>query len=1138
MLIDNKKDRYPNDRLNIKTVWDFINLRSGKKSNRIGDLDIVTGYFTIRALSKLYHEIPEEDGFRIVSSELVKPEEDKSQTIDLLSGDAGIQNVFKSNQYAEDAKAFLRRENVHIRAIFEAFCHAKAYMFHNKDLEGFSYYLTGSSNLTDAGLGLKVSSNIELTIGKNCDQTDPDYREICSWFEDIWSAAAYEIKDPDNPQGPKISVKDYFIKMIDEYFRKYTPLEIYYKILFELFNSDIDVDGGIEHKQDMSLLQTSVIWKTLFNYQQKGVISLIKMLRKYNGAILADAVGLGKTFSALAVIKYFQTQGYLTVLLCPKKLEENWTQYLKRHGSRFEKDEFDYVVRFHTDLQNDRLQNSYQDATRTYVQNNKKVLFVIDESHNLRNEKSGRYQELLTTLIQNQPNVEGRDVKVLMLSATPINTGLNDVKGQFNLIGRGNDTAFDNEEFGIESLKNLFSDSQRKYTQWCDQPDRTIGSFIAMLPPKFFNLTDKLIVARTRKLIENTLGEDLGFPEKATPINIYQGVDHFGKLRTTEEIYKAFEELNLTAHQPSLFLHESRKEARKEASSDWNDDVNREMFLVKMMGILFMKRLESSWYSCLQTVKKVLDVHERTLKMVLDFEEKKTNGTLPTGAEVADDDDELDEQFALRKGSIRLSEMKNLGGFKRGLQIDINKLHAIYESLMAYEQDYRNGFEQDLKLEELIKILEEKKHSNNKKVVIFTAYADTAKFIFDELKKKGFSRMASASGQEICTTGKHSTNKFTAILQSFAPYSKLYKELDWSDLYEDAKLDRSKYYNDEKQRWEVGYSDWLQLIKKYRSDVSDQIDDELNILIATDCLSEGQNLQDADMQINYDIHWNPVRLIQRFGRIDRIGSPNKVVRCVNFWPARSFEDYLHLEERIMNRMTIMNLAGAETQEINEGYKQMVADNELLDKNAKRLLSELETNSISDIESQQSLSLKDFSFEVYRQDLIDYFEQHKELFRKMPSGIFSGFRAQDNLFEYIPESLVAVVGYPHREEGSKKAYTEIYLMCQPVDTNLPTTYKELNRAEILEFLRQNKNQDRFVPDWIETNDKEKLGKLTEIIQKWMETKVPQQATEAILDIARSRKGVAKPTAKDKEAKLLEEKFKLENFDLIVWEYVRK
>ena len=1135
MLIDNKKDRY-NDGLNIKNVWDFIKLRSGKDSQQTGNLDIVTGYFTIRALSKLYHDIPEEDNFRIVSSELVKPEGDDSHVVDLLSGDAGITTVIKTDKYAEDAKAFLKRNNVQIRAIVKAFCHAKAYMFHNNNTLGMGYYLTGSSNLTDAGLGLKKSPNIELTIGKNCDKTDSDYREICSWFEDIWNDAEYEIpSDPNNPKSEKISVKEYFIRMIDQYFRKYTPEEIYYKILFELFNSDMDLDGGIEHQKDMSLLQTSVIWKTLFNYQQKGVISLIKMLRKYNGAILADAVGLGKTFSALAVIKYFQTQGYLTVLLCPKKLEENWTQYLKRHGSRFEKDEFDYVVRFHTDLQNNRLETAYQDARLSYMQNNKKVLFVIDESHNLRNEKSGRYQDLLTTLIQNQPNVEGRDVKVLMLSATPINTGLNDVKGQFNLIGHGEDDAFNNEEFGIDSLKNLFADSQRKYTQWCENPDRTIGSFISMLPPKFFNLTDKLIVARTRKLIEKTLGEDLGFPDKAAPINIYQGVDHFGKLRTTEDIYKAFEDLNLTAYQPSLFLHETRKEAKKEAAQDWEDNVNREMFLVKMMGILFMKRLESSWFSCLQTVKKVLEVHEQTLQMVVNYKENRDNGTLPSGAEVGDDDDEMEEQFALRKGTIRLSEMKNLGGFEKGLRMDINKLHAIYDSLKAFEEDYRNNFEQDLKLEELIKILHDKQKSVNKKVVIFTAYADTAKFIFEELLKKGFTKMASASGQEILTTGGHNTNKFTAILQSFAPYSKLYKELDWSDMYEDAKLDRSKYYDDDKQRWKVEYDMWEDLVRQYRPLVAKQLDDELDILIATDCLSEGQNLQDADVQINYDIHWNPVRLIQRFGRIDRIGSPNKVVRCVNFWPARSFEDYLHLEERIMNRMTIMNLAGSETQELNESYKKMIEDNTLIDKNANKLLNELEKNSISDIESQQSLSLKDFSFEVYRQDLIDYFEQNKEFFRKMPNGIFSGFKVIDNLFEQIPESLVAVVGYPHREEGSKKAYTEIYLMCQPVDSNLPASYKELNRAEILEFLRQNKKQDRFVPDWIETNDNERLSKLTEILQSWMKIKAPQQA---IQDRKNRFHSLGNEQKKSADTISLDKKFQMENFDLIVWEYVSK
>ena len=1135
MLIDNKVDRYPDDGLNIKTVWDFINKYSGNVSGQTGKLDIVTGYFTIRALSKLYRDLPEEDEFRIVSSEMVREEKQLEDIKDLLNGDFSINTQLELDQYAKEAKAFLERHSVQIRAVSNAFCHAKVYTFKNSIPLNNGYYMTGSSNLTDAGLGLKQTSNIEMTIGENVSRTDAQYKEVCRWFEDIWKTAREKIVDPEHPKDGLISVKDYFIRMIEEYFRKYTPEEIYYKILFELFNADIELDGSIEHQKDMSLLQTSVIWKTLFNYQQKGVISLIKMLRKYNGAILADAVGLGKTFSALAVIKYFQTQNYLTVLLCPKKLEENWTQYLKRHGSRFERDEFDYVVRFHTDLQNDRLQNAYEDAKREYLQTRKKILFVIDESHNLRNEKSNRYQDLLTNLIQNQPNQEGRDVKVLMLSATPINTGLNDVKGQFNLIGHGDDSAFDKPEFGVESLKNLFADSQRKYTQWCANPERTIGSFIAMLQPKFFNLTDKLIVARTRKLIEKTLGEDLGFPVKAKPENVYQGVDHFGKYKTAEEIYKAFDELNLTAYQPSLFLPESRKEAKKEASQDWEDNVNRERFLVKMMGILFMKRLESSWYSCMQTVKKVLDIHEQTLQMVLNYEKHKKDDVLPDGDVEDESDENLEEQFSLRKGTIRLSDMKNLGGFKLGLQKDVKKLRAIYESLQVFEEDYRSGLEQDLKLEKLIKILKKKQCSSNKKVVIFTAYADTAHFIYEELSKRGFSKMASASGKNNFTTGHQQTNKFTEILQCFAPYSKLYKEQDWTNLYEDAKLDYGEYHNDEKQRWDVSYEKWCQLIRQYRPEVAYKLDDEIDILIATDCLSEGQNLQDADMQINYDIHWNPVRLIQRFGRIDRIGSPNKLVQCVNFWPASSFEEYLHLEERVMNRMAIMNLVDAETQQLNDAYKKMVEDNPLIDKNADRLLAELQNNSISDIESPRTLSLKDFSFEIYRQDLIEYFEKHKEVFRHMPNGVFTGFKAQDNLFEHIPESLVAVVGYPHRQPGSNTPYTEIYLMCQPVDTELPSTYQELNRADVLEFLRKNKHQDRSLPSWIETGNHERLNKLQAIIHEWMKMKAPQQAIVERKNRFHSKGTESKKSATDER---LDKKFQMENFDLIVWEYVSK
>ena len=1136
MLIDNKVDRYPEDGLGIKTVWDFINLYSGQQSGQTGKLDIVTGYFTIRALSNLYRELPEQDEFRIVSSEMVREESQLEDIKDLLNGDFSVDTSLQLDQYAKEAKAFLERNSVQIRAIANAFCHAKLYMFKNDVAQNNGYYLTGSSNLTDAGLGLKPTSNVELTIGDSVNKANSDYKEVCRWFEDIWKTAKEKIQDPANPTAGLISVKDYFIRMIEEYFRKYTPEEIYYKILYELFKADLELDGAsIEHQQDMSLLQTSEIWRTLFNYQQKGVISLIKMLRKYNGAILADAVGLGKTFSALAVIKFFQIQGYTTILLCPKKLQQNWTQYLKGAGSRFDKDRFDYLVRFHTDLQNERLQNNYDTFKLDYLQRRDKLLIVIDESHNLRNEKSNRYQDLMDSIVRAQSQREGHQLKVLMLSATPINTGLKDVKGQFNLIGRGEDNAFDTDDFGVESLRNLFADSQRKYTQWCERPDRTIGSFIAMLSPKFFNLTDRLIVARTRKLIEKTLGEDMGFPQKAKPRNIYKGVDHFGRYKSTDEIYEAFEELTLTAYQPSLYIPDKPQQARKGAKNDWNDNVNRERFLVKMMSILFMKRLESSWFSCMLTVKKVLDVHEQTLQKVLDFEEHKRNGVVEIDMPDEDENFDTDDVFTLRKGTIRLSEMKNLGGFKRGLQHNVKCLNEIYQSLKAFEEDYRNRFEQDEKLDELERLLKEKQQSKNKKIVIFTAYSDTAKFIYDELRLRGFSRIASVSGTAIYTSGQHHTNDFQEVLQSFAPYSKLYKEKDWSQLYEDAHLDTEKYFDAEKRQWRVPYYIWEQLMRKYEPAMARLLDDGIDILIASDCLSEGQNLQDADMQVNYDIHWNPVRLIQRFGRIDRIGSPNQLIQCVNFWPADSFEEYLHLEARIMNRMVIMNLTGAETQQLNDEYMQMEKDNPLVDKNADRLLAELQNNSISDIESPQTLSLKDFSLEVYRQDLLDYFEKYKQELERMPNGIFTGFKNEDTLFERIPESLVAVIGYPKRESPSDR-YREIYLMCQPADKSQAPSFKEMNRAEILDFLRKNRLQTRYLPDWIDKPQKERIAKLQAIVQTWMEEKVPQQATNAILQIAQSRRGIN--LAAKQDGVRLEDKFKRENFDLIAWEYISK
>lgn len=1138
MLIDNKKDRY-DDGLNIVTVWDFIKTYAAIPLQQ-GKFDIVTGYFTLRALSKLYHEIPENVEYRLLSSELLKDENDDKHIIDLLRGDEGINATFNLDEYVRDAKAFLMRDSVSCRAVTNAFCHAKVYLYEpkNKLLKGF--FLSGSSNLTDSGLGLRHSSNIELTMGKTADRSDADYRELTTWFDEIWAAASETLPtDRTKPKSERLSVKEYFIQQIDNFFRDYSPEEIYYKILFELFNADLELDASIEHRQDMSLLQTSTIWKTLFNYQQKGVISLIKMLRKYNGAILADAVGLGKTFSALAVIKYFQTQNYITVLLCPKKLELNWTQYLRRGDSRFEADEFDYIVRFHSDFQNDRLQNRYDNAKLSWLQSRKKVLIVIDESHNLRNEKSSRYKELLSKLVQNQPGQQNRDVKVLMLSATPINTGLNDVKGQFNLIARGIDSAFNTDDFGVESLRNLFADAQRKYTQWCDIPDRTIGGFIKSLPPKFFNLTDRLIVARTRKLIEKTLGEDLGFPNKEKPTNIYHGVDHFGSFQSTEEIYAAFDDLSLSAYQPSRFMTTTYTKADKDAAAYWNNDVNRERFLVKMMGMLFMKRLESSWFSCKSTVKNVLDIHESTLAKVVSFLENQKDETL-TPPSVSDDEEDGgidDECYTLRKGDIKLSEMRNIRGFKNHLEADIKKLRDIYSGLEDFAEKYQSHKEHDVKLDELERILRDKQRMPNKKVVIFTVYADTAKFIYDELRKRGFSNIAAVSGTSVYSTGTQSRNGYFSILQRFAPYSKLYKELDWRDLYETASLSRETYYNAEKQQWDVPYNIWRELasVSANYAHIAPLLNDPIDILIATDCLSEGQNLQDADMQINYDIHWNPVRLIQRFGRIDRIGSPNKSVCCVNFWPAKTFEDYLHLESRVTNRMAAMNLVGSETQELNDAYKKIVEDNPLQDRNADRLLKELQHNSISDIESPRTLSLKDFSFEVYRQDLIDYFERNKEVFRRMPNGIFSGFSFHRNLFEDMGESLIGVIGYPHRDEGSHKPYREIYLMCQPTDPSKHGVYRELNKAEILEFLRQNKKADRSVPQWIDSGDSNRLSRLSAIMRDWMKIQIPKEANAGAVALLKSNKLTIKHKPKQ-SAELLEDKFRLENFDLIVWEYI--
>lgn len=1128
MLLDNKfvyDENYPS----IKTVWDYI---SKSAKDREGYFDIVTGFFSVAGLNLLYKELHPENKYRLILGEITEDDRFIDQIIDLLQGDAGIPNMLNLSEYAKNAISFLKRASVEVKTINNAFCHAKSYQYTDKvDPMFHSFLVVGSSNLTEAGLGTKPSSNIELNTVES-GSASPHAKELKEWFKKQWETVAKaELSiDPKNPRSAKINVKKFIIEQIEQVFRIYNPEEIYYKILYELFQGEIDFNSDIQTQREFTLLQDSVIYKTLFKYQKQGVISLIKMLLKYNGAILADAVGLGKTFSALAVIKYFQNNGYTVLLLCPKKLENNWKQYLKRRKSRFERDQFDYIVRYHTDLHGNRLETAYEDAKLSYLRQRDKLLIVIDESHNLRNDKSSSYQCLLNDLIAYNPDGHVRDIKVLQLSATPINNHLTDVRNQFKLIARGDNSNFATDDFGIDSLEALFKDAQTKYQKWCENENRTINGLIAVLPPKFFNLTDKLIVARTRKLIEKTLDEDLGFPKKDKPKNVYEGVSHLGEYQTVEEIYDALISANLTAYQPSKYL-EFPDDTPDIDEREWNDDTFRELFLVKMMVTLFLKRMESSWSSCKSTVEKVLAVHVNMLNQVNAFLEYRDNNTVTT-PDVPDDDEDLQE-FNVGKRDINLADMQNIAQFKHDLEIDIARLQKFCDNMNSFAEDISEGKEHDQKIERLIEIVKEKQKATNKKVLIFTAFADTAQYIFDNLKViPGLNRIACVNGSQAVDFSGQGSKKFDTILQRFAPFSKLYKEKDWSDLYEDHHMP-IEYFNDEKDRWEVPYEVWEPFIRKHDPTTTALLDSGIDILVATDCLSEGQNLQDADMVVNYDIHWNPVRLIQRFGRIDRIGSPNESVRCVNFWPTESYEDYLHLERRIVNRMTSMNLINTETQALNEKFEEINKDNPLLEKNAEKLLSQLKDNSISDIETSQSVGLQDFSFELYRQDLIEYFDKKKEVFRKMPCGIFTGFKIGGQLFDNMPESLIAVLGYPHKQQGAKSHhYTEIYLMCQPVEKPHSASYIELNRAEILDFLRKNRHAETYLPQWILKTDAERVQKLSNILLAWMQEKAPKQVIKNIKDILTTKR------PKKQENVLQEDKFKIENFDLIAWEYITR
>lgn len=759
MIIDNQTQNK-----NIKTVYDFIK----KYSKTEGEFDIVTGYFTFKALAAFFDELNFIKQYRIVIGDLTYEKPEDNKVINFLNPDLSIKAAFKLTQEAKKAVEFIKQEKVEIKTVKNKLCHAITYIYKSPDNEDRdNYFIIGSSNLTHAGLKIDRNSqyaNIELNQADT--GLNSDYEKLQNWFKKLWESSDTTDKTTiDNPEQDKnkkrieIEVKQFLIDYSTNFFKTYTPEELYYKVLYELFKKDItDIEDSDIYRENVKHLEETIVYNKLYPFQKKGVLSLIRMLQQFGGAILADAVGLGKTWQALAVMKFFELQGFNTLVVAPKKLRENWDRYRESKGSLFDYDRFHFLVRHHTDLQlnpddSHRL-DKYEDFKLRYFQRNAKLLVVLDESHNLRNDKSQRYNYLVENILQ-----QNKDVKILLLSATPINNQLTDIRNQFKLMVRGEDKGFENSKFEIRSLHSLFSNAQKDFNEWQLTESRKISTLIAKLQQEFFELTDELIVARTRKMIESNKtkmvgeNEQLDFPQQKEPDNQFVPIDNIGNLKTFDEILKLLE-VNLTAYKPTHYTGKAKPQSILE------DNQAREGFLVKMMYILMVKRMESSWFSFKSTVDYILKHHLNALNKIENFQsdsEKSINEMLAEIENNISDEIGENEEFKIltyfensgkaiqnpigntlgKKNPIHLSEIIHKVDFITHLKQDINLLSVLASNLNILEKQISTETSpresHDKKLESLMQIISEKQKQKNKKIVLFTVFADTANYLYNEL---------------------------------------------------------------------------------------------------------------------------------------------------------------------------------------------------------------------------------------------------------------------------------------------------------------------------------------------------------------------------------------------------------------------
>lgn len=775
-------------------------------------------------------------------------------------------------------------------------------------------------------------------------------------FNSVWN-------DKDKLQD----VTDFVIDNITTAYNENSPEFIYFITLYNVFKEFLDDVSEDVLPNEATGFKQSKIWGILYNFQKDAALAIINKLEKYNGCILADSVGLGKTYTSLAVIKYYENRNKSVLVLCPKKLANNWNTYKHNYvNNPIAEDRMRYDVLFHTDLNRDSGNSNGIDLD--FLNWSNYDLVVIDESHNFRNggkvsadgDKENRYLKLLNKVIR-----KGVKTKVLMLSATPVNNRFTDLKNQIALAYEGESRLLDEKLNTTRSIDDIFKQAQTAFNTWCklNAEDRTTNRLLRMLDFDFFELLDSVTIARSRKHIAKYYDTtDIGtFPKRRIPNSRRPGLTDLDKAINYNEIFDQLSQLELCIYTPTLFILPSRMDKyiniydSKKMKGRLTQS-GREQGIRRLTAINLMKRMESSVYSFRLTLSRIKKLIDKTIEIITEYEKTPywkdidLQDISDVDANEFDEDDQSDDLFTIgRKVKISLSDM-DYKTWKHELQKD----KEILDLLVCMVEDITPSH--DSKLLELFDVIDKKQekpiNNGNRKIIIFTAFADTAEYLFDTVsvyakKKFGVETALVTGSVDGKTTIKGLKTDLNTVLTCFSPVSKR-KDL----LMPDQKA-------------------------------------EIDILIATDCISEGQNLQDCDFLINYDIHWNPVRIIQRFGRIDRIGSKNESIQLVNFWPDLTLDDYINLKARVETKMKIVDMTA--TGDDNVLSPEEKGDLEYRRKQLERLQKE-----VVDIEEMSSgISIMDLGLNEFRLDLLDYMKIHADV-ETAPLGMNALVRGKKEL----------------------------------------------------------------------------------------------------------------------------------------------